>query len=104
MVNIYRSRPVEILAVKFESNNIDEVTKFICAVDQQHYMGVFYIGEDGIVRNEEFKGKNDKMCIKIKTLEENAFVTVGNYIVRGINNELYQVDSKIFEHKYEKIS
>ena len=54
---------------------------------------------------EEFrKGKieyHDVFRLRIKTLEGTMICNTGDYIIRGINGEIYPVNKDIFEKTYE---
>ena len=38
----------------------------------------------------------------VKTLEGNMLVSIGDYIIKGVNGELYPCKPDIFEETYEK--
>lgn len=40
----------------------------------------------------------------IKTLEGNHHVSVGDYVIQGVNGELYPCKPDIFEKTYEEVS
>lgn len=88
----YRKKPVEVDAFQFCGDfmkvgaNCRGVPDWgICAYD------------DGVI----YYKKIDE-CF-IKTLNGDVRVRVGDYIIRGINGELYPCKPDIFEKTYEKV-
>jgi hypothetical protein len=79
----YRKKPVVIEAFKF---SIDIMPDWF-----YDYVNIGTIG----------KYENGK-CI-IKTLEGNMTVNEGDYIIKGINGEVYPCKSDIFLKIYEKV-
>lgn len=81
----YRKLPVVIEAVQFQDNaeSIQELTAFM----------------DGLVRigYED----NDNPVLKIDTLEGEMKASVGDYIIKGVNNEFYPCKPDIFNKTYE---
>ncbi|GAB6036187.1 hypothetical protein JCM15519_07460 [Fundidesulfovibrio butyratiphilus] len=81
---MYRKKPVVIEAVRFDwsPHTADE----ICRMNG---------GEDGLVFDE--KG------VTIRTLEGNMLGQCGDYIIKGVQGELYPCKPEIFEATYERI-
>ena len=76
----YRTKLVEIEAIKWTGKNIKEV--------------------------EEFMGENpmtDIGYLLIKTLEGDMLCSKGDYIIKGLRGEFYPCKPDIFEMKYEKM-
>ena len=75
----YRKLPVIIEAVRFTGKNMQSILRF---------------------------GKGDILLqistnqLKIKTLEGTLFIQPGDWIVRGVNGEVYPVKHDIFEKTY----
>lgn len=80
-MNIYKSKPRTIHAVQWIGNK-DEIVSFV--------------GET----NLEFSG-HLKKGLKIKTLEGLMSVAIGDYIIRGVQNEFYPCKPDIFNKCYE---
>ena len=76
----YRKKPMVIEAVQWTGNNLKELKQM-----------------------EGFNESYDLYCgkLRIKTLEGIITVSVGNYIIRGVNGEFYPCKSYIFEKTYE---
>lgn len=89
----YRKKPIIIEAVKWTGYNLEEVKKFvgnsliynICTSAYEVGKGVPYV------------------CMKIKTLEGDMTVSVGDYIIKGAKGEFYPCKPDIFEVTYEEV-
>lgn len=77
----YRKKPVVIEAVQFNGNNVDEVLEFA---------------------KDSFKNPLTKDII-IFTLEGNMIVSVGDYVIKGVNGEFYPCKPDIFVKTHEEI-
>lgn len=84
----YRKKPVIIEAIQFEDNSdrIIEIHEFM--------------GGDTIRVNYEDK---DNPYLKIETLEGIMKASVGDYIIKGVNEEFYPCKPDIFEKTYERV-
>lgn len=58
-----------------------------------------YVGSDG----KPCEDGNAKMGMKIPTLEGLMIATEKDWIIRGVNGELYPCKPDIFEKTYEKV-
>ena len=85
----YKKKPVEVEAIKFDGTNHREILKFIYPD----------MSETGLAGAEEMK-----LPIVIETLEGDMNVSVGDYVIRGIQGELYPCKPDIFEQTYQTIS
>lgn len=74
----YQTKPVEIEAVQYTGDNLDEVLSF-CG--HAHYDGEFYI----------------------PTLEGVMRAAPGDYIIKGLRGEFYPCKPDVFEMKYEPV-
>lgn len=84
----YRKLPVEIEAIQFTRTNLETIyEKF---------------GKNKILVMIE-KCLNGKMIGQIKTLEGTMFVNENDYIIQGIEGELYPCKKEIFEKTYEQV-
>jgi len=83
----YRKRPVEIEAVQFTYNSLDEVNEFI---DENYYGGI-----------EQSPDKPPHLIIE--TDEGNHHAIEGDWIIKGVNNEFYPCKSDVFHQTYERV-
>lgn len=84
----YRKKPIVIEAVQFTGtiNNLEELSNFI---DNQELV-ISY--------------KNPKCAIiKLQTLEGQMTVSLGDYIIKGIQGEFYPCKPDIFVQTYEQV-
>ncbi|NFG27701.1 hypothetical protein FC777_11300 [Clostridium botulinum] len=86
----YRKKPVIIEAFKYDG-------------DFQNRKGKYYIPKWGIEANKNGVLFFDGPILKIKTLEGDMVANVGDYIIQGINGELYPCKPYIFEKTYEVV-
>ena len=84
MINKYRKKPVIIEAVIWTGNNIDEVKELA----------------KNAVEHIIFVDNN----LYIETLEGNMHVSVGDYVIKGIEGEFYPCKPDIFKETYETVS
>ena len=86
----YRKKPVEIEAFQYDG-------------DFQNREGNFYIPTWGIKAYREGILFFDGPTLKIKTLEGDITASVNDFIIQGVNNEIYSCKPDIFEKTYEKV-
>ncbi len=93
----YRKKPVIIEAFKYDG-------------DFKYSTGTWYIPQwalnayrDGILYYEKLNNNEPPSELFIKTLEGNMHVSVGDYVVKGIDGELYPCKPDIFEKTYEPL-
>jgi len=81
----YRKKPVAIEAVqlKHDGSNIGEIQDF--------------------VPEELIDFSPEKNQYFIRTLEGDHFITLGDYIIRGVNGEFYPRKPDIFEKTYDEV-
>lgn len=93
----YRKKPVEIEAFQYDGDLINDKGKYyvpMWAIEAYENGTLFYSSEDG----------NEPPCeLFIKTLEGNMKVSVSDYIIRGVEGELYPCKPDIFEQTYEPV-
>lgn len=77
----YRKRPLEVHAQQWTGNNFKTVSRFIGAS----------------ARIEEYKGK-----LKLWAGTGINTVEAGDYIIRGIEGEIYPCSKSVFEATYER--
>jgi hypothetical protein len=77
----YRKKPVIVEAIQFTNDNYKECESFI--------------GEDDYDNTLNYPN--------IKTLEGIMRVSLGDFIIKGVNGEFYPCKPDIFEKTYEKV-
>ena len=82
----YRKKPVEIEAVQWVSDNIEQVYEML--------------GDNLIINKDEDK---DDVKHFINTLEGKMEMSWGDYIIKGVKGEFYPCKPDIFELTYEKV-
>ena len=85
----YRKKPVEIEAVKWNGENVEEVLGF---TEQAEVVSE--------IRLVETAGTS---TLEIDTLEGTMTASVGDYIIKGIQGEFYPCKPDIFVETYEKV-
>lgn len=84
----YRKKPVEIEAMPWDGNNTDELLTW----SRQWTSGVDHVVYEPL----------DEV-MEINTLEGVMTAQKGDYIICGVEGELYPCKPKIFEKTYEKV-
>ena len=82
----YRKKPVEIDAIQWVSDNIEQVYEML--------------GDNLIINTDKAK---DEVKHFINTLEGKMEMSWGDYIIKGVKGEFYPCKPDIFELTYEKI-
>ena len=87
----YRKKPVVIEAFQYDG-------------DFMNGDGIYYIPDWGVNANLEgiLYFENDGKLF-VKTLEGDMKANVGDYIIKGVNGELYPCKPDIFEKTYERV-
>ena len=80
----FRKKPVVIEAEQFTMESKDRMLSW---VDGNRY-GAFI---------------NDNPVLIIQTLEGDMTVSIGDWVIRGVNGEFYPCKPDIFEKTYEKV-
>jgi hypothetical protein len=83
-MGIYRKKPVEIEAIQWVSDNIEQVYEML--------------GDTLIINTDE-----DEVKHFINTLEGKMELSWGDYIIRGVKGEFYPCKPDIFELTYEMV-
>lgn len=86
----YRKKPVEIEAFQYNG-------------DFQNSKGEFYIPSWAIKAYREGTLFFDDGILKVKTLEGDMIASVGDFIIQGVNGEIYPCKPDIFEKTYEPV-
>ena len=85
-MNKYRKKPVEIEAIQWVSDNIEQVYEMLG------------VGDNLIINTDE-----DEVKHFINTLEGKMKMSWGDYIIKGVKGEFYPCKPDIFELTYEKV-
>ena len=97
----YRKKPIVIEAVKYYGDDVEfkespEWLKY--AIFKTHKIRIdLNLDDFGYLKKE-----NQYIC-KVQTLEGDMIVNKGDYIIKGINGELYPCKPDIFKKTYERI-
>jgi hypothetical protein len=83
----FRKKPVEVEAVRWDDENIREITDFM------HPARPEYIG--GFLDSDDLLG--------IATLEGRMIAKKGDWIIRGVKGEFYPCKPDVFEATYEAV-
>lgn len=92
----YRKKPVVIEAFKFDGDLMDSKGRWYVpnwAVKAYHDNTLFY---DNVENGNPWE-------LFIKTLEGKMHCSVGDYVVKGVDGELYPCKPDIFEKTYEEV-
>tara|TARA_Y100000310_G_C20255715_1_gene611241 strand:+ start:303 stop:587 length:285 start_codon:yes stop_codon:yes gene_type:complete len=82
----YRKKPVVIEAVQFDGGNLAQIFEELG--DLKHGRGLRYDGDDLLVH----------------TLEGDMRATPGDFIIKGVQDEVYPCKPDIFEATYEPVA
>lgn len=85
----YRKKPVVIDAIQWTGDNIDEIIAFMYP-QEPAYMGPQFSNADEL--------------IGIETLEGLMVASLNDWILRGVQKELYPCKPNIFQETYEKVN
>ena len=81
MIKKYRKKPVTIEAIQWNGENLSKIDEFT-----------------------ESKVKNHESVLIIPTLEGDMEVSIGDYIIKGVNGEFYPCKPNIFAKTYEEVT
>ena len=87
----YRKKPVVIEAFQYDGDMTDSCGNFyapIWAAEAMKENILFYDGSE----------------LYVKTLEGNMLVSVNDFVIKGVNGELYPCKPDIFEKTYEEVN
>ena len=90
----YITKPVEIEAVRWTGLNHEEIKAFVGESLIYDIHGTAWEIEEG----------RPHVYMKIRTLEGDMTVSVGDYIIKGLIGEFYPCKPGVFEEKYELIN
>ena len=94
----YRKKPVVIEAIQWDGSrkSTKEVLEFMGQVVDTKLQ----ISCD---KFDDYVSLANKEGLTIHTLEGDMTAQVGDYIIEGVNGELYPIKADIFEKTYEKV-
>ena len=90
-INKYKKKPIIIEAVQWTGINLEEIKSFV---------------KDSLDYNYKTHWDSSDLSnieVKIKTLEGDHIVSIGDYIIKGVNGEFYPCKPDIFKKTYEII-
>lgn len=90
----YKKKPVVIEAIQWTGLNLEEVKEFVG--ESLTYDIIYDAWKLGKGRPHVF--------MKIKTLEGDMEVSEKDFIIKGVNSEVYPCKPDIFEKTYEEVS
>lgn len=91
----YRKKPVVVEAFQYNGDLMDRCGKYYVP----EWAGKAF--EQGIMFYKEMYIKPAELFIK--TLEGDHHVSIGDYIIKGVQGELYPCKPDIFEQTYEEV-
>lgn len=89
--HIFRKKPVNIAAIQWTGNNVEEVKAFFGG-DAKKCSNLVDLNDQPIKGN-----------LIIETLEGNHTASPGDFIIRGVKGEYYPCKPDIFEQTYEVV-
>lgn len=92
-MSVYRKLPVEIQAFQYDGDLI--------ASNGEYYVPLWAVQAhiNGILH---YESTNERPAdLLVKTLEGDMHVSVNDYVIQGVNRELYPCKPDIFEKTYE---
>ena len=95
MNNKYIKKSVEIEAIQWNGNNLEEIMKFLNS-ELSYGKNTDYVTQ----KFSYYKTTNN---LYINTLEGNMKTNIGDYIIKGVKGEYYPCKPDIFELTYEKV-
>lgn len=102
----FRKKPVEIEAIQFTLENVEEIFRFIYEDNiptEGKFGRVLYKVKVNNTLNIEKINNDDIPIIYISTLEGDMEANVNDYIIKGIKGEFYPCKPDIFELSYENV-
>lgn len=100
MIKKYKTKPVEIEAIEYDGNNIEQIKKFLGNnfIKKTKTIEMHIPCEESI-----FPVPVPYIAYYIRTLEGDMKISKGDYIIKGIEGEFYPCKPDVFKQKYELI-
>lgn len=94
----YRKRPVVVEAFQYDGD--------LKGTNRKYYVPDWAVEafEKGIITFSSDEPGAPPRCLAIRTLEGVMLASIGDFIIRGVNGELYPCKPDIFEKTYEAVS
>ncbi len=101
----FRKKPVEIEAVQLRWDTWNEMCDFagVGTLTEGKPEGCYLTPDDARIPIENFPGGDAPIGMWIPTLEGLMIAKQDDWIVRGVQGELYPVKPDIFEATYEEV-
>lgn len=96
----YRKKPILVEARQFDGT-------YKSGSEISEWAGTYKQG--GVVKQKVYLGHYSKdlntcAVLEIETLEGSVICTPGNWVVKGVENEVWPIKNSIFEKTYEVVS
>lgn len=88
-VNYYTKKPVTIQAIQYTVDNTSDVLEFCPTVKVSSK------------KEQAMDVEIDVQCLIIPTLEGDHIVSIGDFIIKGVNGEFYPCKPDIFNKTYD---
>ena len=85
----FRKKPVEIEAIQFVAENVMECVELVRERTGHEHAGI-EMAKGGVI-------------LKIPTLEGTMTARTGDWIIKGVNGEIYPCKPDIFEKTYDRV-
>lgn len=99
----YRKKPVEISAVQLRWDTWGQVCEEILDKSQCIAYGVYVTADNKASREPVGNDTRERIGLQIETLEGPMLGIEGDYIILGVQNEIYPCKPSIFEATYEAV-
>jgi len=115
MIGKYTKRPIEVEAIQWTGNNIEEILEFGKEYNERYFNERPWMKEDDgsilpenaalhqFPKHELDNGPNGVGNLAITLSGQQWFADVGDYVIKGIEGEIYFVKKEIFEQTYDKV-
>lgn len=99
MIRKYRKKPVVVEAVKWTGENRHDIIELV----NPSYPWPSHMPNPVPPLKFEKMGDSKKEALYINTLEGEMYAAFGDYVIKGVNGELYPCKPDIFEKTYELV-
>lgn len=99
----YRKKPAVVEAVRWDGDNLIEVQAFVSNTTEEELLKrILNVGSVEFHKWEDYEICFGLHGLTINTLEGKMEVSIGDYIIKGVNGEFYPCKPDIFEKTYEE--